>query len=112
MCLTNALLLQNTSPKTAAARSARRSSSSSAEAWLTDLVNGDSFTGSSSRPAAVAGYPSITVPAGTLHGLPIGISFFAGAYSEPTLLGIAYAFEQATKRSAKPRFLPTLDLGG
>jgi amidase len=79
-------------------------------AWLTDLVNGDSFTGSSTTPAAVAGYPSITVPAGALHGLPIGISFFAGAYSEPTLLGVAYAFEQATKRRAKPRFLPTLDL--
>ena len=78
-------------------------------AWLTDLVNGDSFTGSSSSPAAVAGYPSITVPAGSLHGLPIGISFFAGAYSEPTLLGIAYAFEQATKLRTKPRFLPTLE---
>jgi amidase len=79
-------------------------------AWLADLVNGDSFTGSSSTPAAVAGYPSITVPAGALHGLPIGISFFAGAYSEPTLLGVAYAYEQATMHRKKPRFLTTAAL--
>ncbi len=79
-------------------------------AWLTDLVNGDAFTGSSSTPAAVAGYPSITVPAGFLRGLPIGISFFAGAWSEPTLLRVAYAYEQATKRRAPPRYLPTVDL--
>jgi amidase len=79
-------------------------------AWLIDLVNGDSFTGSSSTPAAVAGYPSVTVPAGSWRGLPIGISFFAGAYSELTLLGLAYAYEQATKHRARPRYLPTLDL--
>jgi amidase len=79
-------------------------------AWLSDLVNGDSFTGSSSTPAAVAGCPSITVPAGAIHGLPIGISFFAGPYAEPMILGVAYAYEQATKRRAKPRFLPTIDL--
>jgi amidase len=79
-------------------------------AWLTDLVNGDAFTGSSSTPAAVAGYPSITVPAGLLHGLPIGVSFFAGAYSEATLLSIAYAYEQATRRREKPRYLPTADV--
>ncbi|MEP7122388.1 MAG: amidase [Byssovorax sp.] len=80
-------------------------------AWLSDLVNGDAFTGSSSTPAAVAGCPSITVPAGALHGLPIGISFFAGLYAEPMLLRVASAYEQATKRRAKPLFLPTIDLG-
>jgi amidase len=78
-------------------------------AWITDLVNGDAYTGSSSTPAAVAGYPSITVPAGALHGLPIGISFFAGAWAEPTLLRIAYAYEQATKRRIRPRMLATID---
>jgi len=80
-------------------------------AWLSDPVNGDSFTGSSSTPAAVAGYPSITVPAGMLDGLPIGVSFFAGAYSEPALIGIAYAYEQATRRRQRPRYLPTVELG-
>jgi amidase len=77
-------------------------------AWITDLVNGDSFTGSSSTLAAVAGYPSITVPAGLLRGLPIGISFFGPAFSEPLLLATAYAYEQGTRRRQKPRFLPTL----
>ena len=81
-------------------------------AWLTDLVNGDAFTGSCSTPAAVAGYPHITVPAGAVHGLPIGISFFAGAYSEAMLLRCAYAYEQGTKRRVGPRFLATVDLGG
>jgi amidase len=80
-------------------------------AWLTDLVNGDNFTGSASTPAAVAGYPHVTVPAGSLHGLPIGISFFCGAWGEATLLRCAYAYEQATKRRQKPRFLPTVTLG-
>ena len=60
----------------------------------------------------MAGYPHITVPAGALHGLPIGISFFAGAYSEATLIRCAYAYEQATKRRQKPRWLPTAELGG
>jgi len=78
-------------------------------AWLTDLVNGDSITGSSSTPAAVAGYPSITVPAGMLRGLPIGISFFGAAFSEPTLLAVAYAYEQGTRHRDKPRFLPTVN---
>ena len=79
-------------------------------AWLTDLVNGDHDTGGSSTPAAVAGYPNITVPAGFVFGLPVGISFFGKAYSEPTLLKLAYAFEQATRHRRTPQFLLTADL--
>ena len=77
-------------------------------AWVTDLVNGDHFSGASSTPAAVAGYPNINVPAGFSHNLPIGISFFGRAYSEPTLIKLAYAFEQATKHRRAPTFIPTL----
>ena len=73
--------------------------------WTTDLVNGDHFTGGFSTPAAVAGYPHITVPAGFIHGLPVGISFFATAYTEPTLIRLAFAFEQLTKHRRPPRFL-------
>lgn len=73
-------------------------------AWSIDLVNGDHFIGSSSTPAAVAGYPDITVPAGFISGLPVGISFFAGAYSEPVLLKLAYAYEQASKLRRVPEF--------
>ena len=81
-------------------------------AWKTDPVLGDNFRGgvSSSTPAARTGYPNITVPAGYVHGLPVGISFFAGKYEEPKLIGIAYAFEQATKMRKAPGLIPTLDL--
>jgi len=76
-------------------------------AWLVDYVNGDCGEGSCTSPAAVAGYPHITVPAGFVHGLPVGISFFSTAYTEPLLLRIAYLFEQATLHRQPPQFLPT-----
>ena len=79
--------------------------------WPTDLLNGDHFTGGYSSPSAVAGYPHITVPAGYIHGLPLGVSFFAGAYSEAKLIKYAYAFEQATKARRAPRFLDRVELG-
>jgi len=77
-------------------------------AWLTDYINGDSGNGGCSTPPAVAGYPHITVPAGLVHGLPAGISFFGPAWSEPALIKVAYAFEQATKARRKPTFAPNV----
>ena len=71
-------------------------------AWLTDLVNGDHFLGASCTPAAVAGYPTITVPAGFAFGLPVGISFIGRAWSEPLLLRLAFAYEQATRHRRPP----------
>lgn len=75
--------------------------------WRIDLVNGDHEMGSSSQPAALAGYPAISVPAGYVFDLPVGITFMGRAFSEPTLIKLAYAFEQATKVRHSPRYLPT-----
>jgi amidase len=79
-------------------------------AHLTDLVNGDSFSGSSSSPAAVAGYPTITLPAGYVFGLPVGVSFIGRAWSEPELIRLAYGLEQALGMRQAPRMLPTAEL--
>jgi len=79
-------------------------------AWPMDLVNGDHFTGGSSSLAAVAGYANITVPVGHVFGLPVGLSFFSGAFQEPTLLKIAYAFEQQTKARKSPKYLKRLEI--
>jgi len=76
-------------------------------AWPTDWINGDHFTGGYSSASAVAGYPHITVPAGYVFGLPVGISFFGGAWSEPKLIKYAYAFEQATRARQAPKFMRT-----
>ena len=79
-------------------------------AYPIDLVLGDHYTGGgTSTLPAVAGYPHITVPAGCVFGLPFGVSFFGRAWSEPRLIGLAYAFEQATKHRVTPRFLPTVE---
>jgi amidase len=80
-------------------------------AWPTDWLNGDHFTGGYSTASAVAGYPHVTVPAGYVFGLPVGISFFGRAWSEPTLIKFAYAFEQATRARRVPQYLPTVKLG-
>jgi amidase len=75
-------------------------------AWLIDPINGDHFAGGSSTPAAVAGTPAITVPMGFAHGLPVGLTFMGAAWSEPALIGLAHAFEQATRHRRPPRFAP------
>jgi amidase len=78
--------------------------------WLTDHVTGDHDTGGSSSLAAVAGYPNINVPAGFVFGMPVGVSFFGRAWSEPTLIKIAYAFELATRVRKPPQFLATIEM--
>ena len=82
---------------------------SGAPAWLTDYVKGDASGGGFTTPAAVAGYPHITVPAGFVHGLPCGISFVGTAWSEPRLIALAYAFEQATRHRRAPTFPRTIN---
>jgi amidase len=79
-------------------------------AWLTDFVNGDHFGGSFSSPAAVAGYPHITVPAGQVHGLPVGLSFVGAAWSEAALIRMAYSYEQATLHRRAPQFKASVSL--
>jgi amidase len=80
----------------------------SGPAWTTDLVNGDHYLGSSTTPAAVAGYPNVTVPAGEAFGLPIGVTFLGAAWTEPALIRMAYAFTQGAHQRRAPLFLPTV----
>ena len=77
-------------------------------AWVTDLVHGGGYAIGSSRAAAVAGYPNVTVPAGYVHGLPVGVSFFGAVWREPTLIRIAWSFEQTTRHRRPPRFRATV----
>jgi len=79
-------------------------------AWPIDVINGDHFGGGSSSYAARAGYPNITVPAGYVHGMPVGLSLFAGAWKEPELIGMAFAYEQASKVRRAPTFRRTIEL--
>jgi amidase len=76
-------------------------------AWKTDLLNGDHYVGGSSSLAAISGYPAITVPMGFIGDMPVGISFFGRAWSEPVLIEIAYSYEQATMHRKAPRYLVT-----
>ncbi len=82
---------------------------SGSPAWLTDFIRGDNSGGGFSSPAAVAGYPHITVPAGFVQGLPCGISFVGTAWSDAKLIGYAYAFEQASKVRKAPTFARTVN---
>lgn len=74
-------------------------------AWVTDLITGDHFLGGSSSVAAISGYPNVTVPAGFIHALPVGVSFFGRAFAETTLLEIAFAYEQLTRHRQPPKFI-------
>src|SRR5688500_5736311 len=78
--------------------------------WPTDWLNGGHFSGGYSSASAVAGYPHVTVPAGYVFGLPVGVSSFGGGYREATWIKIADAFDQATKARRPPKFLPTVDI--
>lgn len=80
-------------------------------AFLTDWITGDGFSSACTIPACVSGYPHITIPAGFVHGLPVGLSFFGAAWSEPVLLRLAYGFESVNKARQKPSFAPTVDWG-
>ena len=81
-----------------------------APAWVIDVVSGDHFVGGNSTPAAVAGYPTVSVPMGFVFGLPVGLSFIGRAWSELALVRLAHAYEQATRHRRPPRFLPTVVL--
>jgi amidase len=81
-------------------------------AWLIDHVNGDAFAGNCTTPAAVAGYPHVTVPMGAVSGLPVGLSFFGRAWSEGTLIRAAFAYEQATRLRRTPQLLPAAVVAG
>jgi amidase len=81
-------------------------------AWVTDWVNGDRADSGCASPAAVAGYPHVTVPAGFIFGLPVGLSFFGTAWSEPKLIKYAFAFEKAHQARKPPQFSPTVNFFG